>query len=157
MKRSASIDRHLAPLSLSLGLLILWELVTRLGGVPVYILPAPTSILRTLVIDAPRLIPHTLTTLQEALLGFGLAVVFALILSILLFHRVMRRLALRLAWAPDAFARSFCAFFKLEAAVLILVFLARAMVIYLRYKYAYATASVERGLLLCFCTDSVRL
>lgn len=84
MKRSASIDNQLAPLSVSLGLLILWELATRLGGVPAYILPAPTSILRTLVTDAPRLIPHTITTLQEALLGFGLAVVFALILSILM-------------------------------------------------------------------------
>ena len=67
------------PLSLAV-FLGLWELVVKSFNIPTYILPAPTQIWRALVLGVQSGIfgHHTLVTLQEILMGFGIAVVLGL-------------------------------------------------------------------------------
>lgn len=61
----------------ALILLVIWEAVVRLEHVPQYILPGPIQILNTLAGGYELLLIHSLSTLEEALLGFVLAVVIA--------------------------------------------------------------------------------
>ena len=77
MRRSA-----LFPLALFLTILVVWEAFCRLGGIPVFILPPPTRILRVAVLDAPFLLPHAGTTLAEILAGIFLALIVAIPLAV---------------------------------------------------------------------------
>jgi putative hydroxymethylpyrimidine transport system permease protein len=55
-----------------------------LGGLPDFILPSPTQILRVALGEAPRLLPHAAVTLTEILAGIGLALVVAIPLAVLM-------------------------------------------------------------------------
>lgn len=66
--------RHTAvPVLLVVGLLAIWELAVRVGGVPSYILPAPTRIASTLVGQLPLLLHHAAATALELALGLLVA------------------------------------------------------------------------------------
>jgi len=69
------------PLVLLLALLALWEVLVRLAGVPKWLLPAPTQIVAAGLSAAPLLGPHIAQTMQETLLGLGLALVAGLLLA----------------------------------------------------------------------------
>jgi ABC-type nitrate/sulfonate/bicarbonate transport system permease component len=56
-----------------LGLLGVWEGYVRLWAVPKWLLPAPSLIAMTLVISRELLLNHTLVTLLEVVVGFGLS------------------------------------------------------------------------------------
>ena len=60
-------------------LLVVWELVVRLGIVPNFLLPSPTQVVGALVSDAALLASHATTTIAESVLGLaiGVAVGFA--------------------------------------------------------------------------------
>lgn len=75
--------RLLAPLCTGLGLVLLWELVVRLKGIPPFILPSPSLVLRTLVNDWPLLSGSLWITLSIALAALSAAVVVGLLLSLL--------------------------------------------------------------------------
>jgi NitT/TauT family transport system permease protein len=70
-----------------LGLVVIllagWELIVRVLDVPSYILPPPNEIVTALVngITSGVLVLHTWVTLQEVLLGFCLAIVFATVIA----------------------------------------------------------------------------
>lgn len=66
------------------GMLVLWEVAVRLAKTPVWLLPAPSRILQTLVSDAPRLWLHTVWTVGEAVSGLLLAIVFSLLCAALM-------------------------------------------------------------------------
>ncbi|MFZ7125544.1 MAG: ABC transporter permease [Desulfobacterales bacterium] len=68
-----------------LSLLGLWEAACRSGGVPPFILPAPSRILYVAILDAPRLWPHGLTTLVEIVSGVVIAVGVAIPLAVVMF------------------------------------------------------------------------
>ncbi|HWD59398.1 MAG TPA: ABC transporter permease [Stellaceae bacterium] len=78
--------RVAAPVAIGLVLLALWEAGVRLSGVPVYILPAPSDIAHSLVVDGPSLMGSLLVTLRitlaalaaAALVGGAIALVFSL-------------------------------------------------------------------------------
>jgi NitT/TauT family transport system permease protein len=78
--------RVAAPVAIGLVLLALWEAGARLSGVPVYILPAPSDIAHSLVVDGPSLMGSLLVTLRitlaalaaAALVGGAIALVFSL-------------------------------------------------------------------------------
>ena len=77
----------LLPPALALGLLAAaWELWTRLAGVPVYIVPRPSVVLVRLMGDVPFFASHGWTTLWEALAGFALGAVIALVGATLMAH-----------------------------------------------------------------------
>jgi len=81
------IIRKISPILVILGLLIVWELVVRIGHIPAYILPAPTAIIQALIADISPLLRHSGVTVLEALIGmlisFAVAVVFGIIMDAL--------------------------------------------------------------------------
>ncbi|MBO4394903.1 MAG: ABC transporter permease [Eubacterium sp.] len=80
--------RHLSniliPAGTIIGILVLWQIAHMAGWLPRYMLPAPTDVAVAFVKDFPLLMKHAGTTLYEAFLGLGIAVVLALILSALM-------------------------------------------------------------------------
>jgi NitT/TauT family transport system permease protein len=73
----------LAPVLVGAGLLLAWQLVVELNDVPVYIVPSPLQILRTLVHDWGLLSGSLLVTLQVTLVALLAAVVLGVGLSML--------------------------------------------------------------------------
>ena len=71
--------KKISPILVIAGLLIVWELVVRLGNVPLYILPAPTKIIESLLSDLPTLLRHSLVTVLEALIGMAISFVVAVL------------------------------------------------------------------------------
>ncbi|MFQ6078713.1 MAG: ABC transporter permease [Thermodesulfobacteriota bacterium] len=78
--------RLLYPAILLFLFAIFWELMVWQFQVPHYILPAPSRILRTLVVQQSLLLHHTLITLEEIIAGFLLAFVLGVGLAFLMFH-----------------------------------------------------------------------
>lgn len=64
--------------------ILLWEGIVRLNNIPKYILPSPTNIVISLFNDMDLIWMHTKVTLYEAFLGFGLAIIFAFLLAIIM-------------------------------------------------------------------------
>src|SRR6476469_6163990 len=65
--------------------LVAWQVLVRVLDVPIVLVPAPTDVVTSLVagLGDGTLIEHAWVTLQEILLGFGLAVVAALLCAFL--------------------------------------------------------------------------
>ncbi len=83
--RRPSRTGWLAPASLAVGLAT-WEAISRWSGLPTFILPAPTAVLRRFIELAAEgdLLRHTLATLSEILLGLAIGVVVAFSIGYLL-------------------------------------------------------------------------
>jgi ABC-type nitrate/sulfonate/bicarbonate transport system permease component len=64
-----------------LVLLGLWEGYVRLWAVPKWLLPAPSVIAMTLVVSRELLLAHTMVTLLEVVIGFGLALLCGILLA----------------------------------------------------------------------------
>ena len=60
------------PLIVLAGLVVVWQLVVWLTGLPPFILPSPAKVAQALVERADVIGPHALTTLIEILLGLAL-------------------------------------------------------------------------------------
>ncbi len=86
MRRSASIGNKVIPYATVFVLLIIWEVAVRLNHVPAYILPSPLQIIKTLAETFPLLLMHTASTLEEAMLGFVLAIGIAFVTAFVLNH-----------------------------------------------------------------------
>jgi ABC-type nitrate/sulfonate/bicarbonate transport system permease component len=74
----ASLRRQagwVSPLLLIALIVGVWEIAVRLSGTPVWLLPAPSDVVRSLVEDRDILLPNALVTLSEVLLGFACAVI----------------------------------------------------------------------------------
>lgn len=65
-------------------LAIIWELIVLLNEVPKYVLPAPTVIIKAIMENREILWLHTKTTVFEALTGFAIATVTAVIIATLM-------------------------------------------------------------------------
>lgn len=74
--------RILIPVILLIFVLIIWQLLVRALGVSLYILPAPSDILRAMAQSASDLMFHSMTTLAEALIGLGISTGLAILLAI---------------------------------------------------------------------------
>jgi putative hydroxymethylpyrimidine transport system permease protein len=72
----------------------LWELLTRAGGVPDYLLPAPDQVVTTLWEERPTLAAATLVTAEEMALGLVIAVVAGLLIAFLLHASTTARRAI---------------------------------------------------------------
>jgi len=64
-----------------LVLLGIWEGYVRLWAVPKWLLPAPSVIIMTLVVSRELLLDHTLVTLLEVVVGFGLSLLSGVLLA----------------------------------------------------------------------------
>lgn len=76
----------LRPAATLLGLLLAWELASKLLDVPVWLLPAPSEIVAALIERGSGLWEHTVVTLYETIAGFLLAIVLGVPLAIAVTH-----------------------------------------------------------------------
>lgn len=71
------------PIATFIGIIALWALVVALLDIPNYLLPSPWAVFRQIVSDWPVLWENAQTTLAEVLLGFGVSIVIAIPLGLL--------------------------------------------------------------------------
>ncbi|WP_417310650.1 ABC transporter permease [Devosia sp.] len=73
---------QLAPVLYTIGLLVLWELVVIISGLPHTILPAPTRVFQAIVQYWSPIWKNSVQTLFTTLLGFGIAVVAGMLIGL---------------------------------------------------------------------------
>lgn len=73
-----------APVIVIAVLLVLWELIVQICGIPMYVLPAPSDVIKTFVKEFPTLIRHGGVTVMEALVGMGISFVVGIFIGILI-------------------------------------------------------------------------
>ncbi len=78
------IGWNLLPPLTFVGIVALWWATVELFRIPAYLLPGPEGVFARLVTDAGLLWTHSKVTLTEILLGFGLTVVTAIPLGLLI-------------------------------------------------------------------------
>lgn len=78
------------PLTITAGLILVWQIVVWLTGVPRFILPGPTEVAVTWVERAPQILGHAVTTVTEIMLGLviGVGVGLSTALVLTAFRRV---------------------------------------------------------------------
>lgn len=79
-----SIGWNLIPPLTFVGIVGLWSAAIRIFSIPAYLLPGPGAVFERLVADAPMLWLNAKVTLTEIVLGFGLTVVGAIPLGLLI-------------------------------------------------------------------------
>ena len=83
-KMFSKYEDLLYPLFAATGLILIWQLSVSLFSIPDYLLPGPYVVIKEVFIEAPLLWKHTLVTLYETSLGFLLALVFAIPVSVMI-------------------------------------------------------------------------
>ena len=73
----------IAPLSIGVIFLSIWELTVKIMATPPYILPSPSLIVRTLISESNTLFPALLITLQITLIAFITAIISGVSIAIL--------------------------------------------------------------------------
>jgi len=82
MKKHINTDSKLIPIIFISILVLICELIVKVCAIPNYILPAPSATIKALFNNGELLLMHTKTTLFEAIVGFFLAIVFSLLISV---------------------------------------------------------------------------
>jgi NitT/TauT family transport system permease protein len=80
-----------------IAIVALWSASIAVFRIPAYLLPGPGSVFSRIVSDAPMLWSHSLITLTEILLGFGLTVVTAIPLGLAI---ALSRVARQVVYPP---------------------------------------------------------
>lgn len=75
-------QRFLLPALVFVIVIGAWELYVRVFDISLYILPSPSKVIEALVENWDVLMMHSMVTLEEALIGLAISVVFAIIISI---------------------------------------------------------------------------
>lgn len=65
-------------------LLAAWEAAVRVARIPAFVLPAPSAIWAKFLADIPLLVPHTLVTLEEIVVGYLVAAGGGLLVAVLI-------------------------------------------------------------------------
>ena len=82
------MKRHYATAAgIGLALIGAWELWVWWAEIPAFILPPPSAIAQTAVLQAELIAPHALITMAEILAGIGLALLTAVPLAVAMFAR----------------------------------------------------------------------
>jgi ABC-type nitrate/sulfonate/bicarbonate transport system permease component len=79
-----SFKNRIYPIIFFIAILIIWEIISRSGILPPYVLPAPSSIVVSLVMNFPSLLDDMIITLLEALIGFAIAILLAVAMAIIM-------------------------------------------------------------------------
>lgn len=82
MKLSDQLPSWLAPVLTVMALVVAWEAFVRLGHVPAFVLPSPTSILDTTYQWRAQMPGQFGTTLYETLLGFALSILIGVPIAV---------------------------------------------------------------------------
>jgi len=78
------IPRLLPPLIFFFLLIIIWETAVQLLKVPIYLVPSPSNIAHTIILNFFSLIRDTGITLLEALFGFFIGGLFGFFIAVIL-------------------------------------------------------------------------
>jgi ABC-type nitrate/sulfonate/bicarbonate transport system permease component len=89
----------LRPLATALGLLLAWEALVRLTGVPPFILPGPGRVLAALVERRDLLLGHAAVTAGEILAGMVLGSLVGALAALLLAARAPPDAGSRRSWS----------------------------------------------------------
>ncbi|ADU29500.1 ABC transporter permease [Evansella cellulosilytica] len=81
-KRSVSIPRSVWAILTLIGIATIWQVLTVVLEIPRYLLPSPLDITERFIRDFSVLFSHSITTISEVLLGFGLSLVIGIPLAI---------------------------------------------------------------------------
>ncbi|MEG2789444.1 MAG: ABC transporter permease [Romboutsia sp.] len=76
--------RYFYPIITCLVIVIFWQVIVEIKDIPQYILPTPIDIVGVFISDFKNLYSNTLVTLYEAIVGFSLALIIAIIIGILM-------------------------------------------------------------------------
>jgi ABC-type nitrate/sulfonate/bicarbonate transport system permease component len=84
MKKTNILSKKqvILPACVFAGLIALWEIAVRAGGIPLYVLPSPSAVLSALAKNAAVLGMHSLVTLEETLIGMAISVVLAVLIAL---------------------------------------------------------------------------
>ena len=93
MKKSVNIESKIIPGLFFLGLILLWQYVVDVGIVEKYILPSPKDIIFTLF-TLPDIWEHLIVTVEEAMVGFIIAIILALFLAVVMDYFIVIKKAL---------------------------------------------------------------
>ncbi|MBQ6586496.1 MAG: hypothetical protein IJH83_06805, partial [Coriobacteriales bacterium] len=94
-ERALARKRIVVPAVAVCGVLLVWEFACRLGIVPAFLLPAPSSVAMALLKDAALIATHSATTLIESAIGLVIGVAIGFVLAILMDRFEMLYLALQ--------------------------------------------------------------
>jgi ABC-type nitrate/sulfonate/bicarbonate transport system permease component len=82
--RKAYFKNRLYPWAFFIALLAVWELVSRFGAIPAFILPAPARIILSLFTGFGSMWRHILVTLFETVAGFSISILLAVVIAIIM-------------------------------------------------------------------------
>ena len=74
LRRAKRVGWNLLPPLTFVAIVALWAAAIPIFKIPPYLLPGPGGVFSRVISDAPMLWTHSLVTLTEILLGFGLTV-----------------------------------------------------------------------------------
>lgn len=82
MKKLVNTGLNKPVLIFSLGFLLFWQWAVQMFSIPKYILPSPVDIGRAFQESFHLLVLHAKVTLFEAMIGFGVAILLAIVLAL---------------------------------------------------------------------------
>lgn len=80
----ANIKNKLYPIITLVAVLLLWQVIVDVKNVPAYIIPSPTSIVKTLISDFKVIMDNTKVTIYESMVGFGISIILSFVLAVLM-------------------------------------------------------------------------
>ncbi|MDF2117442.1 ABC transporter permease [Roseiarcaceae bacterium H3SJ34-1] len=83
MKLSAKVREQISSVTLIASLFAAWEAACLIFNVSPIVLPRPSQIITTLVLQLPALWPHILQTLVTTMIGFGIGMVIGVLLGVM--------------------------------------------------------------------------
>ena len=81
---NSQLRRHVASAALIIGFFVVWEVLCLGLGVRDIVLPRPSQIIYTLFARLPAIWPHAMQTLYTTLVGFGLGILFGVLIGALM-------------------------------------------------------------------------
>ena len=84
MRKSTNTGKIRLPIAAGIFLLTAWETFVRVMSVEEFLLPAPSKILRALVVQWPVMNVHILVTIQTSIAGLLIAILLAIVIGLLL-------------------------------------------------------------------------
>lgn len=96
-RRARQVAWNLLPPLTFVAMVALWAASIAVFRIPPYLLPGPGGVFARLVSDAPMLWTHSVITLTEILLGFGLTLVTAIPLGLVI---ALSRVARQIVYPP---------------------------------------------------------
>jgi ABC-type nitrate/sulfonate/bicarbonate transport system permease component len=78
-------NKFLPPLLLCSAIVFIWAVYVHITDISQRILPTPLSVINSLVSSWDIILPHTLTTAAEVIIGFFISIVFAFVVSLLMY------------------------------------------------------------------------